>query len=189
MQRNNEQIQFYSALGFYKEGKKVAEKINKKTGNESFEFISVATVSYSFSTELLLKLLVHLISEKKIKNEHRLEKLYNKLPLEYQSKIKKKYELKKQIKNENLKPIKLCFNAHIGNKENSKDENNITQLSITELLEIHSESFIKWRYLYEIKKDEYYYYEFNFKLMDDLINSIIEIINEEINKKTTANTV
>ena len=183
MQRNNEQIQLYSALGFYKEGKKIAKKINNKIGNEGFELISVATVSYSFSAELLLKLLVSLISGKKIKNEHKLEKLYNKVPLEYQSEIEKKYELKKETKNEKLKPIKLCFNAHIDNKENSKDENNITQLSITELLKIHSESFIKWRYLYEINENEYYYYEFNFKLMDDLINSIIEVINEQINKK------
>ncbi len=36
--------------------------------------------------------------------------------------------------------------------------------------------------MYEIKKGEYYYFEFNFKLMDDLINSIIEVIKEIINE-------
>lgn len=182
MKRNNENLQYYSALGFYEQGKKLAKQFDKKIGNKNFELVSVSTVCYSFSAELLLKLLIHIVSKKAIANEHKLEELFKKLPSEYQSKIDKKYQLKKELKNEKLKPIKFSFNSNLGNEEISKDDNNITQLNIIDFLKIHNESFVKWRYLYEIKKDEYYYFEFNFKLMDDFINSIIEVIKEEIKK-------
>ena len=180
MKRNNENLQYYSALGFYKQGNKLARKINKKTGNEQFELVSVSTVCYSFSTELLLKLLIHIVLKQAINNEHKLEKLFNKLPAECKAEIEEKYQQKKKLENKNLKPIKLGFNSDFGNKENSKNENNITVLNITELLKIHNESFVKWRYLYEIKGNEFYYFEFNFKLMDDFINSVIEVIEGKI---------
>ena len=82
-----------------------------------------------------------------------------------------------------MRPIKFSFNTYSENEKDKKDENNITELNISNLLKLHNESFVKWRYLYEIE-NEYYYFEFNFKLMDDFINSIIEVIKE----KTTANT-
>jgi hypothetical protein len=106
MKRNNENLQYYSALGFYKQGNKLARKINKKIGNEQFELVSVSTVCYSFSTELLLKLLIHIVLKQAINNEHKLEKLFKKIPSEYQSKIEQKYRLKKIIKSEELKALK-----------------------------------------------------------------------------------
>ncbi|WP_430426737.1 hypothetical protein [Maribacter litoralis] len=180
MKRNNENLQYYSALGFYKQGKKSAKKFNKNIGNENFELVSVSTVCYSFSTELLLKLLIQIISKKAIDSEHKLEKLFNKLPAEFKAEIEEIYQQKKKLENKKLKPIKVSFNSNFGNKENIKNENNITDLSITELLKIHNESFVKWRYLYEIKGNEHYYFEFNFKLMDDFINSVIEVIEGKI---------
>lgn len=180
MSKINEQIQYHSALGFYKQGKSLAKKIDAEDGNKKFEFISVSTVCYSFSTELLIKLLIHIVSKKAIKYEHRLEEIFKQIPIEYQSIIEHKYESKRKQKNEKLKPIKFSFNSFLGNEKDSKDENNITELNITNLLKIHNESFVKWRYMYELEKEEYYCYEFNFKLMDDFINSIIEVINEKI---------
>lgn len=179
MKQNNENIQYYSALGFYKQGKKIAEQIDENIGNKNFELVSVSTVCYSFSAELFLKLLIHIISEKAIKNEHKLDELFKKLPTEYKSKIEQKYELKKALKSKKLKPIKFSFNSISENEKDLKNENNITHLSILDLLKIHNDSFVKWRYLYEIKKSEYYYFEFNFKLMDDFINSIIEVIKDK----------
>ena len=78
-----------------------------------------------------------------INNEHKLEKLFNKLPAECKAEIEEKYQQKKKLENKKLKPIKLGFNSDFGNKENSKNENNITVLNITELLKIHNESFVK----------------------------------------------
>ena len=92
---NNENIQYYSALGFYKQGRKIAEGFDNTNGNENFELVSVSTVCYSFSAELLLKLLIHIITKKAIKNEHKLEELFKKIPIKYQSNINQK--LRKNI--------------------------------------------------------------------------------------------
>jgi hypothetical protein len=182
MRRNNQNLQYYSALGFYKEGKRLAQQFGKKIGNENLEFVSVSTVCYSFSAELLLKLLIYIVSNETINNEHKLEELFNKLPGELKLKIENNYQQKSKIKNDNLRPIKFSFNSFLGNEEDSRDINNITQLSIMDLLRIHNESFLKWRYLYEIKKDEYYSFEYNFKLMDDFVNSVLDVIKESIVK-------
>lgn len=126
MSKNNEQIQYHSALGFYKQGKNLAEKFDKKKGNEKFELVSVSTVCYSFSAELLLKLLIYIVSKKAIKNEHKLGEIFKKLPIEFQTQIEEIYESKRKFKNEKLRPIKFSFNSYLNNEKDLNNEKNIS---------------------------------------------------------------
>lgn len=53
----NEPMQYYAALGFYKEGKLTALRLKGLQEREIYEIIPTAAVCYSFAAELFLKLL------------------------------------------------------------------------------------------------------------------------------------
>ncbi|SNQ42325.1 HEPN domain-containing protein [Cellulophaga lytica] len=174
-------IQYYSAKGFYKNGRILAEQLSVESkvvnNTKVYELISVATVNYSFAVELYLKLLIEYTTGHK-KSGHNLEVLFKMLKDEIKLQIEEKYIKKKKIKNPDLKAF--MFSMHSCNERDSSKKSNIANLSLSDLLRVHNSSFVEWRYLYEINSEEYYYYEYNFKLMDDFITSLIEVIKEHI---------
>ncbi|WP_405250738.1 hypothetical protein [Dokdonia sp. Asnod3-C12] len=179
--KNNEQLQYYSALGFFKQARISAETINFNSGLEGFELSPVSATCYTFAAELLLKLLHNISPSKPSKSGHKLEELFDYLPLETQNKIERNYNSKKLKTNskEKLKAIKFSYNTSLNNNSDREDKNDIANLNIKELLRLHNDSFVNWRYSYEVKNYTYSI-EFNFKLIDDFVESLIETIENEL---------
>lgn len=106
----NENMLFHAALGFYENGVSLTKKLNIEMGNKSYEIAPVAAVNISFATELLLKLLYHLDTNKKIHN-HKLDKIFLSLDYNLQKEIEDKYNENKLNSKNDLYPIKLSFNT------------------------------------------------------------------------------
>lgn len=168
-------MQYLAALGFYETGVNNAKQINLLMGNESFRVSPVAAVNLSFSAELFLKL-IYLFEYDKSIYKHRLDEIFKELPQDLQLEIDKEFEFNKENSLKDLFPIKLSFNVTTKERAIGKDPNDILNLTLFDLLKIHSNGFVNWRYAYE-KKDHYYYYEFNFNLMREFIKSLITIID------------
>ena len=176
----NENMLFHAALGFYENGLSLAKKLNVEMGNKSYEIAPVAAVNISFATELLLKLLYHLDTNKKI-HDHKLDKIFLSLDSNLQKKIEHKYNENKLNNKNDLYPIKLSFNTANCNPQDQVDEFNISNLTLDNLLRIHTDGFIKWRYAYEVE-ETYYNYEFNFNLMNEFIKALLSIIDIKTGK-------
>lgn len=177
----NQNLQYASALGFYESGISLAKQINKAIGNKSFEIAPVAAVNISFAAELFLKLLYHIETNKTLKNKHELDKIFLLLSKKLQCDIEERYLENRLNSNNELYPIKLTFNTKKNNLEDYANESEIENLTLHDLLKIHGNGFIKWRYTYEID-DVYYNYEFNFNLMNEFIKTLISVINIKTNK-------
>lgn len=173
----NQNIQYFVAVGFYENGISLARKINDQIGNKAFEIAPVAAVNISFATELLLKLLYHLESNKTI-HEHRLDKIFKSLDKNIQQEIEEKYLNNKLLSPNDIYPIKFSFNTEINNIKDQENEYDVANLTLENLLKVHSNGFINWRYLYEVE-DKYYNYEFNFNLMNEFIKALLYIINKK----------
>ena len=174
-------ILFHSAIGFYENGISLAKTINKELGNKSFEIAPVAAVNLSFATELLLKLLYNLETGKKI-HDHKLGKIFLLLSDNLQKEIEHRYQENILTSNNEILPIKLSFNTENNNPLDQIDEFDIGNLTLKNILKIHSDGFLKWRYAYEVK-ELYYSYEFNFNLMNEFIKALLSIIHFKINQK------
>ena len=149
-------------------------------GNKSFEIAPVAAVNISFAAELFLKLLYHLETNKALKSKHGLDEIFSLFSKGLQRDIKEQY-LQNRLNSKNeFYPIKLTFNTN-NNPEDYVNASDIENLTLEDLLKIHGNGFIKWRYAYEID-DKYYNYEFNFNLMNEFIKALISIINIKTNK-------
>ena len=172
---------FHSAMGFYENGISLAKTINKELGNKSYEIAPVAAVNISFATELLLKLLYNLETGKKIR-DHKLDMLFLSLSDNTRIEIEKSYDTNRLKSNNDLFPIKLAFNTENNNPQDKRNDFDIENLSLDNLLKIHSDGFIKWRYAYEIE-EKYYSYEFNFNLMNEFIKALLSITELKISKK------
>lgn len=170
----NQNLQYFTALGFYKNGISLAKKIFEETGNNAIEIAPVAAVNISFAAELLLKLIYHIDTKKTIR-EHKLDKIFKSLDKNLQQEIEKKYVENKLNSKNDFKSIKLAFNTEENNPEDQVDNFDIKNLKLNDLLNIHSDGFIKWRYAYEVE-NEYYSYEFNFNLMNEFIKGLLYII-------------
>ena len=177
----NENLQFLSAKGFHETGIELAKKINPNIGNKSFEIAPISAVNLSFSAELLLKL-IYLLEIKETIREHKLDVIYNLLPNIIKIEIKEKYEEYKKKSEVKIYPFKLAFNTEIDDERNQIDKFDIDNLTLENLLKVHSDGFIKWRYAYEIKQ-MYYSFEFNPQLMDAFIKSLIYIIETKYSQK------
>lgn len=171
----NKNLQFLSAKGFHETGLELAKKINPEIGNKSFEIASIVAINLSFSAELLLKL-IYLLETKETIKEHKLNVVYNLLPKIIRIEIKEKYEEYKKNSEFKIYPFKLAFNTEFEDKRNQVDKFDIYNLTLENLLKVHSDGFIKWRYAYEIKQI-YYSYEFKPQLMDAFIKSFIWIVD------------
>lgn len=176
----HENLQYHAALGFYKNGISQAKNITKEKGNKIFEIAPVAAVNLSFAAELLLKLIYHLDTQKRI-HTHELNKIFSCLDVSRRREIENKYNEYKLNTSNKLQPIKLSFNTNVNNPEDRKNKNDITNLSLIEFLKLHSNGFEKWRYVYEIE-EQYYSYEFNFNLMNEFIKALLNTIDEIIMK-------
>jgi len=170
----NQNLQYFSALGFYENGISLVKMISENTGNKALEIAPVAAVNVSFAAELLLKLICHLDTTKTI-HEHKLNKIFQSLDKDLQQEIEKKYNENKLDSTNDLKTIKLAFNTEENNPEDQTSNFDINDLVLDDLLNIHSEGFVKWRYAYEVE-NKYYSYEFNFNLMNEFIKALLFII-------------
>ena len=172
---------YHSAIGFYESAISLAKTINKQNENKIYEIAPVAAVNMSFATELLLKLIYHLETGETIK-EHKLEKIFLSLSDNMRVEITRRYDGNKLNSKNVLYPIKLSFNTENNNPQDQINRFNIGNLSLENLLMIHSDGFIKWRYAFEIEEG-YYNYEFNFNLMNEFIKALLSIIDSKINKE------
>ena len=172
---NHQKIQYHSALGFYNNSIQLAKRIDQNIGNEGFEISSPAAVNLSFAIELLLKLIYNITTGEIIKSEHRLDIIYSKIEGNIQKEIEREFEYFKTHSSEKLYPIKFSFNSFQNNPEDIHDKQP-RDLSVIELLDLHSNGFVKWRYLYEVK-DEYYSYEFDFEQLNSFAKALIKTIN------------
>lgn len=171
---------YYSAVGFYRAGLDYALKMNPKMGNDIFIVSPVCTVNLSFSAELFLKLLYFISTGAKEFYGHKLEEIYPQLPDKIRQKIEEKY-LKMEVEDEeSLHIIKLSINTEKGNPADQKTKYKMENLSVKELLEIHNESFIKWRYSFE-SPNHYVSHDYNIKLMCKFILSLKSVCDDMIN--------
>ncbi|GEM_PF-2487944 len=175
MKTNDYNLQYYSALGFYKNAIELAERINKNAKGNVFEIAPPAAVNLSFAIELLLKLIFNITQGEMITNEHRLDQIYSGLNEDVKEKIDIEFNHFKTHRSEKLSPIKLSFNTHQHNADDLH-EKHPSDSSVIHLLKTHSNGFIKWRYLYEVE-DKYYSYEFDFQQLNSFANALIKIIN------------
>lgn len=174
----NQNMQYATALGFYENAISLAKQLNKTMGNKSFEIAPVAAVNLSFSVELFLKLLYHLETNKALKKKHELDKIFLFLSKDLQREIEVRY-LENRLNSKNaFYPIKLSFNTKINDPEDQVNAFDIENLTLSDLLKIHGDGFVKWRYAYEIDNN-YYNYEFNFNLMNEFIKALISVIDNK----------
>jgi len=111
---------------------------------------------------------------------HKLSDIFDELPKKLSLEIERKYEHFKEDENFELVPVRYSFNTTLGNEEDQKIKYKITDLNIGQLLELHDNSFVKWRYVFE-KSTNYFVYDYNFKLMNNFILALKVIIDNDIN--------
>lgn len=172
----HQNLQYHTAIGFYKNGISQAKNITKEKGSKLFEIAPVAAVNFSFAAELLLKLVYHLDTQKSI-HVHELNKIFSRLDIDRRREIENKYNEYKLNSSNKFRPIKISFNTNANNPEDRKDKNDINNLSLIDFLKLHSNGFVKWRYVHEVE-DKYYSYEFNFNLMNEFIKALLHTIDE-----------
>lgn len=183
MKENNLQQLYLSAIGFYRSGIHAALKIKSSIGDEALIKVPVAATNLSFSAELFLKLLYFMKTENTELRLHKLSDIFGQLPAKISSEIKRKYEHFKEDENHDLVPIRYSFNTTLGNAEDQKTKYKITDLTIEQLLELHNNSFVNWRYVFE-SSTNYMVYDYNFKLMNNFILALKVIIDDDINFKS-----
>src|SRR5690625_7320321 len=110
----HENLQYHAALGFYKNEISQAKNINKEKGNKIFEIAPVAAVNLSFAAELLLKLIYHLDTQKRI-HTHELNKIFSCLDVSRRREIEIKYNEYKLNNFTLLQSIILSFNTYLNN--------------------------------------------------------------------------
>jgi hypothetical protein len=168
---------FHIAQGFYEIGYRVAIKLKNDNSPVGFQRIAPAVVNLSFSIELLLKGL-NSITTKSDLTGHKFYDLYKQLPSHVKLKIETKYREHVLNSEKELTKIRIIMSKVNGpDKPNNPDSKINDDMSIEDLLILHNDSFINWRYLYEVNAAGYEY-EYDFKLMNSFASSLIEVINE-----------
>ena len=168
---------FHIAKGFYDIGYLVAIKLKNDNSTTGFQRIAPAVVNLSFSIELLLKGL-HSITTKSDLTGHKFHDLYKKLPGPIKLKIETKYRDHVLNSDKELTKIRIILSKVEGpDKPHNPDSKINDEMSIEDLLILHNDSFINWRYLYEVNEAGYEY-EYDFKLMVSFAKSLIEVIND-----------
>lgn len=180
MKKDKERIPDYLlhiAQGFYDIGFNAAYNVKVDNSVKGFQRLPSAVVNFNFAVELMLKAL-HLFTTRKNLEGHEIWTLFKQLPLETKAKIETKFVQFRRQKNEKLSSFRIQMSKGKNKKEEIKDTEN---LPLKDFLLLHNHSFVNWRYLYEIK-EEGYFYEYNFKQMDDFIKALYEIIKVERSK-------
>lgn len=184
MKENNLQQLYFSAIGFYRSGIDAAMKIKNSREDEAFIVVPVAATNLSFSAELFLKLLYFMKTESTELRLHKLSDIFAGLPGKISAEVKRKYEHFKEDDNNELVPVRYSFNTTFGNENDQKMKYKITDLTIDQLLELHDNSFVNWRYVFE-STTNYMVYDYNFKLMSNFIIALKVIIDDNINFKNS----
>ena len=166
------------AVGFYDIGFNAAYNIHVDNSEKGFQRLPSAVVNFNFAVELMLKAL-HLFTTRKNLEGHEIWTLFKQLPQETKIKIEMKFDQFRRQKNEKLSSFRIKLTRGVNEKKENKNTDN---LPLKEFLLLHNHSFVNWRYLYEIN-EEGYFYEYNFKQMDDFIKALFETITEERNKR------
>jgi len=182
---NNINFQFAIdvAQGFYDAGVSLAKHSSNENVNNGYIWIPPGVVNLSFATELLLKATLFYDLGKKAWG-HKLFDLYNSLSPQTKQKIEKSYKGYKE-KNESDKKLpayKIRVTVNVEGTEPNSIEESSDFNEIKNLLEIHSEAFEDWRYLYEFGA-EGYCYEFDFKAMDAFYKALIDVLKEFLAKR------
>ena len=168
---------FHIAQGFYDIGYLIAIKLKNDNSTNGFQRIAPAVVNLSFSIELLLKGL-HSITTKLDLTGHKFFDLYKQLPVPIKLKIETKYRDNILNSDKELTKIRIILSKVQGpEKPHNPDSKINDDMSIEDLLILHNDSFINWRYLYEVNEAGYEY-EYDFKLMVSFARSLIEVIND-----------
>jgi HEPN domain-containing protein len=113
--------------------------------------LTVGATNISFAVELYFKAINMAITQK---NEfgHDLLKLYQKLPKETQDDITRIYLLALKEYKSDLKSFRVVISSE-ENKDNHMKNNPIDSENLDLLLRRHSKTFIRWRYMHEVKSD------------------------------------
>lgn len=192
MKKKKENTNFQFAIdvaqGFYNTGITLAKESNKRT-EKGHIWIPPGVVNLSFATELLLKATIFYDLRKRAFG-HKLFELYKSLSEETRLKIEEYYSTHREV---NEKEKSLPSYKIIVREEGTEKKKNISKANseksnfqeIKNLLEIHSEAFENWRYLYEFG-NEGYCYEFDFNAMDAFYKALIDILRDLLSntKKT-----
>ena len=165
----------HSAKGFYDVGFNCAYNLKKDNDITGFQRIASGAVNMSFAAKLFLKG-IHLIDNNISIKSHELLELYEKRPIEIQTKIENrfKYHLKNNDEAKLLPAHKLVVSKVVSKNENQNNESKSKNLK--EFLKVHNLTFQNWRYVHEIKNDGYTY-DIDFQTMDSFIKSLIDFIN------------
>lgn len=181
---NNINFQFAIdvARGFYDAGVSLAKHSSNENVNDGYIWIPPGVVNLSFATELLLKAtLFYDLGEKAW--GHKLFDLYNSLSPQTKQKIEKSYNGHQEKNGSDKKlpayKIRLITNATVNEPSSIEESSDYDE--IKNLLEIHSEAFEDWRYLYEFGS-EGYCYEFDFNAMDSFYKALMDILKEFLAK-------
>lgn len=165
------------AQGFYDIGYLIAIKLKNDSSTTGFQRIAPAVVNLSFSIELLLKGLNSITKKSDLKG-HKFYDLYKQLPGPIKLKIETKYRDHISNSEKELTKIRIILSkVEVPEKSHNPDSKINDDMSIEDLLILHNDSFINWRYLYEVNVAGYEY-EYDFKLMVSFAKSLIEVINE-----------
>jgi len=149
--------------GFYQLAKYAIDKL--EVANERwYEYLPVAAVNTSFCIELLLKAI--LVLKNKILHIHDLKKLFENLAKEDRVEIDRRLRI---IRNSKDAYNGRGFTYMTFYKNQSLIINlSDTQENLTQLFEIHRETFVKFRYIFE-QDDTLVKYHFEGEVLLDLI--------------------
>lgn len=176
----NYQFAIEIAEGFYQTGLSVAKHSHEVKNDHGYIWIPPGVVNFSFATEILLKATIFYDLRQNAWG-HKLYDLYQTLSEQTKQNIETSYKLykKENIKVDSLPAYKIAISVGDNNTDRSK-ESNFNE--IKNLLEIHSDSFENWRYVYEFG-EEGYCYEFDFKAMDAFYRALSDSLKVMLKKE------
>lgn len=165
---------FQIAQGFYTVGLNCATNPFRDKDIKGLQRISTGAVNLSFASELLIKGLLLITSNKAIKG-HNLESLFNELKPELRISIDEHFTkfLAEDKDDKSLESFKMTVSKA---KKNEPPSISANPKTLEYFLKIHADTFKLWRYLYDIGKDGYEL-EMDFKSMHCFIKALIEVIN------------
>lgn len=165
---------FHTAQGFYDIALNCAYNVTKDNEITGFQRIAPAAVNICFTAELLLKGLLLISTEKKIRG-HYLKSLFDDLPemLKLQIRARYMYHQKEDKGNKDFGSFKFVVTKA---NEKSKNIEDNDEISLDKLLTSHNRGFENWRYLYEIEKNGVSY-DIDFKSMNCFIKAMMETID------------
>jgi hypothetical protein len=173
-ERDNPNILFVAAKGFYEAGLSCAQRVQPSSPDLSFQYMAPAAVNLSFACELILKGII-LVSQKISVKGHDLKKLFLQLEAELREEVNERYNGRKQTDSSNADLQSFVFRA-----SNSKDESGTPNVTPNENLEAfldsHDFSFENWRYLHEFGPNGYEL-QIDFRSLDCFFKALIETFN------------